>query len=351
MNKHWQMHATVVVLLMVGFLVGPGVQEGYADVLDMVLGFEALSNPGVIPNGYGGLDWNKFYLQIDSPAAYSDPNCAAGSWLFGGGYPAISSSTSFNLTSFRLTSPSGPLTLFYNAYRNGSKVYTSPWLYPNQFGHIQPSHPPWPALTDIDRLEFIRMGGADYFALDDFTFSPRATDPAYTIQDNFHHGATLADLGYIIGSLNPTGLAEITDDPQQAGNVLLRLYDSATGPVSVGATRNISVPLAELIVEFDYRFLTEGKLNIKLDGIIVDTVPAPLSGDGSPGSPNMAHYNETIDIIGAGLAPGELDLTLELVNQSDPELHLDNLQVTNVPEPATLGLLLLGGLALLRRKR
>ncbi len=64
-----------------------------------------------------------------------------------------------------------------------------------------------------------------------------------------------------------------------------------------------------------------------------------------------AQYNETIDIIGAGLAPGELDLTFELVNQGDPELHLDNLQVTNVPEPVTLGVLLMGILALLRRRK
>ncbi len=348
-KKLWRMHASVVILLMIGFLVGPGLQEVQADVLDMVLGFEALSGQySLVPNGYGGLDWNKFYLQTDPAVAYSNPNSALGSWLYGGGYPAFSNSTSFNLTSFRITSPKGPLTMFYEAYNSsGVRVYKSGWLYPNQYGHIKPS----PGLTDIVRVDFVRMGGADYFVLDDVTYSPRATDPAYTIQDNFHHGATLQDQGYIIASLNPTGLAEILDDPQQAGNGLLRLYDSATGAVSVGATKHVSVPLPELILEFDYRFLTEGKLNIKLDGILVDTISAPLSGDGSPGSPNMANYNKTIDIIGVGITPGELDLTFELVNQGDPELHLDNLQVTNVPEPASLSLLAIGGLALIRRRK
>jgi len=187
--------------------------------------------------------------------------------------------------------------------------------------------------------------------MDDFTFVPHTThsDPVF---DNFHHGATLGSRGYTVATANPTGVAEIIDDPENAGNGLMRLFDSASGPVAVSATKRASLPLPLVTVEFDYRFLTVGKLNVLLDGTIVDTIPAPVSGDGSPDSTNMAHYDEVFNTIAAGLTPGEMDLTFELVNEGDPEFYLDNLQVTNeTPEPTALLLLAIGGFAGFLRKR
>lgn len=310
-----------------------------------VLTFEDL--PGIhqkIPNGYGGLNWQNAYLYSDASLAYSDPQYALVSWLYN--TPLISSNVRFDLQNLRISSSSN-LTMDIYGYRGGVEVYRSSWLYPNQYGQIRPTLN-W---TDIDTIGFGRIGGNSTFALDDLTYTRHAT-PNFAIHDDFPHGATLGGLGYLVVAQNATGLAEIIIDPQNAGNALMRMFDSSSGAVSVRVAKAASLTDGGAAVEFDYRFLTTGKLNVLIGDVVVDTIVAPATGDGSPGSVVAAHYSATFSLSSAGLTPGDLDVGLELVNDGDPELYLDNLQVTSViPEPMGLSLLAVGVLAIFRRRR
>ena len=293
-----------------------------------------------IPNGYGGLNWAKFYAYGHATAATSPPNAALG---YFGGYPAIYCDFPFNWWSSQLLSPNGPLTVRIYAYRNGVKVYDSGHVGAGQWTHkdIPSGH-----LENIDRIEFTRVGGADNFTIDDFTFT-WYFEPKVNISDGFTEGEPLGPNGYTVTSATATGLAEVIADPEDASNALLRLFDSDTGAVSIDVTKPTLLEDAAASIEFDYRFLTDGKLLVKLGGTVVDTVLAPGDGDGSSGGVAMAHYAGTFDVA----TPGEVDFGLELVNVGDPELYVDNIQITAVPEPATLSLLAAGAAALLRRRR
>lgn len=217
------------------------------------------------------------------------------------------------------------------------------------------------ACADVLTFEDIRYGydhipngysGAEWFALDDFTYTRHDTHPEYAIWDDFGHGTTLGDLGYSVTAGNPSGLADIITDPRYAGNALMLMRDTATGDVSVEVAKNASLPLGGAAVEFDYRFLTTGKLNVLVGGVLMDTIAAPTIGDGSPGNTNNAHYSGTFDLVAAGLTPGDMDVAFELVHDGDPELHIDNVQVSAVvPEPMTVSLLAVGVLLLVRRRR
>jgi hypothetical protein len=315
------------------------------DVLDFEDVGAAVGSYSKIPGGYGGLNWNRVRVVNNSGPAYSDPYYGICSFFFEGSIITSADGQPFDFEGMRITSPGGSMTMDIRGHRGGSQVYRSNWLYPNQHGHIRPTLN-W---TGIDKITFVRHGGSDYFAIDDFTYS-WPDDPDYAIRDEFFHGADLGDQGYVIVSSNVDGLAEIIPDPRSAGNGVLRLYDPTDGPVSVRVGKTVALPLPEVLVEFDYRFLSTAKLNVLLGGVLVDTIAAPADGDGSPGSSAMAQYSETFSLSAAGLTPGDLELALELAHETDPELHVDNLQVTGVPEPASLSLLAMAALVAIRRR-
>ena len=158
----------------------------------------------------------------------------------------------------------------------------------------------------------------------------------------FEPGQTPAGLGLAV-TAGAGGGAEVCN---VSGNTMLRLFDTAGDPVSVTAACRAR---DYVTIEFDYRFATDGKLEILLGGHLVDTVLAPAGG---PGRDSLAAYDERFDLAAFGLAEGDCPLTFRLSNQGDPEFFMDGLMVSSpLPEPATLALVALGALGVLRRRK
>jgi hypothetical protein len=138
---------------------------------------------------------------------------------------------------------------------------------------------------------------------------------------------------------------------------VLELLDVGTeGTRVVSLTRALNVDDSYLHIMFDYRFLTDGKLRLSLGATMLETIFAPADDPvlSDPGRDTYAIYDHLFNLTALGFAEGATpDLRIELSNAGDPGIRFDGLAIetTAVPEPATLSLLALGGLALLRKNR
>jgi hypothetical protein len=111
-----------------------------------------------------------------------------------------------------------------------------------------------------------------------------------------------------------------------------------------------------LHVSFDYRFMTDGKLKIDLQGTLLDKIFSPLDDPDAIdlGRDIYAEYDKWFNLTALGFTNGTTrDLTFTLANIGDPEIRLDGLRIetSGIPEPATLSLLALGGLLAMKRRR
>lgn len=154
------------------------------------------------------------------------------------------------------------------------------------------------------------------------------------------------DLGFTVEANSASsGTVEIISDSNYAPTGVLRMADSVGNPVSIA--KSVEMDLL-LDVEFDYRFLTDGKLKVMVGGATAATIPSPASGEGRD---SFAHFDQTFDLSALGVSVGDNTFALELTNLGDPEILLDDLNVTTIPEPATIAVLALAGAALLRKRR
>lgn len=171
------------------------------------------------------------------------------------------------------------------------------------------------------------------------------TDTA-VIDDGFAPGSTPGALGYS-STIGPSGVVEVIDDPGESGDGMLRLFDPGSDPVHV---RHAVAMDASIVIEMAYQFLTDGKLVVKLDGQIVDTIIAPADGAGRD---VWDLYQHPLTLADLGLERGNHELSLELLGVGDPELLIDSLRVTSsIPEPAAMiAMLALGGWFAAKRGR
>jgi hypothetical protein len=138
------------------------------------------------------------------------------------------------------------------------------------------------------------------------------------------------------------GTGKLVEDPRAAGNWAVEM---ATGsPVTLG--QSVDTPAQAFWVEFDYEFTkTDGFLTISLAGQVLDTLyaPAVLAGD-------WTSYKLLVnDPALIGLANATLELTLNAAMVS--QIRLDNISLTEIPEPSTLAMLILSSLVWAGRKR
>jgi len=144
-----------------------------------------------------------------------------------------------------------------------------------------------------------------------------------------------------------SGSAAVVGSTLDPGESVLKL---TVGENDTIALSSLISPEQVLELCFDYLFDTPGKVEIRLDGTVLDTLLAPTSGSGSPGSAEFGHFSEEYDLLGIGF-DGTHELVLTLSGQTDPILYMDNFWTsTVVPEPCTIAMLF-GALLLLSSSR
>ncbi len=154
------------------------------------------------------------------------------------------------------------------------------------------------------------------------------------------------DLGMVVGACaDSDNTVDIIEG--SSGNYVLRLLDGGIDGDNVVSVSKDLVLERLVDIAFEYRFRTAGKLRVLLDGALVDTIYAP---DAGAGWDSLVLYEGSYVLGDYGLSPGEHSLTFELSNTGDPELWMDNLSVSSVPEPGALTLLAFGGLLALKRR-
>jgi len=187
----------------------------------------------------------------------------------------------------------------------------------------------------------------DQVIIDTFNFNPRRV-----VQDELENmpvGIVESGPDRVAG-FDITGVLGETDQQTSiiddgGGNRALRMMDlgeEGNGDSAVSLKKSVQVD-SFLSIDLSYRFLTEGKLDILVDGQVVDTIWSPESGEGRD---SYARYSEWFDV-----GSGEKELEIRLSNIGDPEILLDNFDISTLPEPTTLCLLALSGLAIYRRRR
>lgn len=171
-------------------------------------------------------------------------------------------------------------------------------------------------------------------------------------KSDFAHAPTLGDAlpgADITPPDAPTGVSVALAMDIVLGANVIQMSDGRTdGTANVAIGLPVTLDNQFLNVEFSYRFLSDGKLKILLGGQLQDEIIAPSYGDGRTA---YATYNVTYDLATLGLS-GDSELELVLTNPSgDPQINLGEIQLASIPEPATLTLLAIGGLAMLRRRK
>ena len=170
----------------------------------------------------------------------------------------------------------------------------------------------------------------------------------------FAPGQNIEDDGWTTDT-GANGSVGVVVDPLDGSNHVLELSDTVGDPVSIYK----GLPFEEAFtVDFGYMFNDDSagawlKLYLtdplnEFGDILLDRIHAPASG---PGMDSYGRYTNRFTLQNWHLPVGDYGLKIELTNTGDPVMFMDDLSITTMPEPATMSLLALGGLALLRRRK
>ena len=179
------------------------------------------------------------------------------------------------------------------------------------------------------------------------------------MQVSFRSGTTESELGTLMGTAGPVNSYDSTDnifDYAAPVPLILAVYNLGTASYTVGAGdvgTEIFVMVATTLTSIEYDssqgfFFAWDSAELTA---VLDSITGDANGDGQVTDADYNiwadTYNSTTDLRADWNDSGD-------VTDADYTIWADNYGVGTsgaVPEPATLGLLLLGGLALLRRKR
>ncbi len=139
-----------------------------------------------------------------------------------------------------------------------------------------------------------------------------------------------------------TGLAQTVAYHSDPDNYVAEL--TSASPVMISQV--LETPSQPFYLIFEYEFTTtSGTLEISLDSIVLGEITAPDELAGDLSTFTLYVLDPTI------LDLGEAIFEFQLNGEAGSQVLLDNITIQPVPEPATLSLLVLGGLALIRRRR
>jgi len=152
------------------------------------------------------------------------------------------------------------------------------------------------------------------------------------------------DFGHGLGgwAASGGGTCDVVEDSHAPGNWAVEM---ATGS-PVALTQSVDTPVLAFWLELDYEFTeTDGFLTITLAGQTLDTLYAPPTLVGEWTSYRLLVEDPSL----IGLTEAALALTLDGATLS--RVRLDNIALTEIPEPATLALVVMGVFGLLLRRR
>ncbi|MBN1347123.1 MAG: hypothetical protein JXQ73_30810 [Phycisphaerae bacterium] len=173
-------------------------------------------------------------------------------------------------------------------------------------------------------------------------------DSSVRLYDSFRDWHDIEDdLGFEIGH-NEEGDGVVDIVTAGDHDFLLRMLDQGLeGDNAISIAKDLAID-SFLEIGFDYRFLTDGQLDLLLGDETLCTVIAPGSGIGRD-SPGL--FSMSFSLAEFGLIPGDYTLTMRLSNTGSSDLLIDNLVVSSVPEPTCLGFAVFLGLAVFRYRR
>jgi probable HAF family extracellular repeat protein len=161
--------------------------------------------------------------------------------------------------------------------------------------------------------------------------------PAYMANADFQAPLT--------GNWNVSGLGSAqTVEYGGAGQYVARL--TAGSPVTI--SQNVVTPPGPFELAFDYQFLSTDplcELTVSLAGVEVGSLTAPSVLSGGMTTESWMITDPAL----RGLDAASLSFTYD--GPSGSQGYLDNITITQTPEPASLTLLLVGGLAMISRRK
>ena len=168
--------------------------------------------------------------------------------------------------------------------------------------------------------------------------------------------ATVFDEQFKVASTAAGGASLVALAGEPKPSVLRLVAEGAAGTDDTVLTALVA-GAPKVDIRFDYAFETPGTLQVLLEGILIGEIVESAGVGVVDELADFSSFFREILLSDYGLDPdGLYSLELRLLAGSTHIAYLDSLQVVDpdaefVPEPATLSLLALGGLAVLRRRR
>lgn len=209
----------------------------------------------------------------------------------------------------------------------------------------------------IEWWKWVTNTDLDYYIYGGHWLIPAVKQHAvWGLLESSFSSATVFEEQFKVASTAAGGASLVTLAGEPKASVLRLVAEGAAGTDDTLLTALVA-GAPKVDISFDYAFETPGRLQVLLQGILIGEIVESAGLGVVDELADFSSFFREIVLSDYGLDPdGVYSLELRLLAGSSHIAYLDSLQVVDpdavfVPEPATLSLLALGGLAVLRRRR